>query len=160
MNYHLEHIKDFLGQEFINKTPKECYERYYEVLTKHGIREYCHIIRDREKRKIRKTRCLKCNSLLTYCQCQNLVCYDPNVQEWFVDYLYTIFLKQNKKCALTKQKISIGDDASVDRINSHLYYIEGNLQWVHKTVNQMKRGLSNEEFISWCKTISRHNVIK
>jgi len=43
--------------------------------------------------------------------------------------------------------------ASLDRINSSKGYTLDNVQWVHKTVNIMKQGLSDEDFKYWIKMI-------
>lgn len=34
--------------------------------------------------------------------------------------------------------------------------IEGNVQWVHKTINIMKQSLSDEEFIQYCRTVAKY----
>ena len=47
--------------------------------------------------------------------------------------------------------------ASLDRIDSKKAYTLDNVQWVHKTVNQMKWTLASKEFIEWCKTIAQNN---
>ena len=44
--------------------------------------------------------------------------------------------------------------ASLDRIDSSIGYIEGNVNWSHKEVNVMKLHLSNDEFIILCKEVS------
>lgn len=44
-------------------------------------------------------------------------------------------------------------NASLDRIDSLKGYAEGNVQWVHKTVDQMKWNLSQEELVKWCRLI-------
>jgi hypothetical protein len=78
-----------------------------------------------------------------------------------IKYGWDIFVKQNKKCALT------GDDlffhkscsskdrgnSSLDRINNNLGYIQDNVQWVHKDVNRMKWILSNDRFIDFCRKV-------
>ncbi len=43
--------------------------------------------------------------------------------------------------------------ASLDRIDSRLGYEPGNIQWVHKDVNQMKWHLSNDRFIEVCRAV-------
>lgn len=84
------------------------------------------------------------------------------------DYLYSLFLLQNRKCKLSNVDIKFaetcknalynrGNTASLDRIDSSKGYIDGNVQWVHKDVNLMKSTHSNEEFIAWCKLISENN---
>jgi len=86
-----------------------------------------------------------------------------------IEYIYDIFIKQQKKCALSNlditldryysiaKKGSIRQTASLDRIDSTKGYVEGNVQWVHKDVNNMKMGLGQEYFIELCKKITKHN---
>jgi hypothetical protein len=83
------------------------------------------------------------------------------------EYLWDLFLKQNKICALSGVSIVLGNrykrlttTASLDRMNSSLGYVEGNVQWVHKLINMMKRRLTNDEFLDWCKTIITYNENK
>lgn len=73
-----------------------------------------------------------------------------------IDYVANLLdKKQNGKCALTGLDISIKDKtASLDRIDSSKGYIEGNLQWLHKDVNMMKRHYSQEYFTYLCKRVS------
>lgn len=73
------------------------------------------------------------------------------------------FQKQNGKCALSGESIWFTSSyaasdgvASLDRIDSSKGYEFGNIQWVHKDINQMKWQLSQEKFIEWCKKISNH----
>jgi uncharacterized protein (DUF2342 family) len=81
------------------------------------------------------------------------------------DYLWNLYLQQNKKCVLSGQDISLvrGKDtsiqtASLDRIDSSKGYVEGNVQWVHKVVNIIKNNLSDEDFLNWCCLIVRHKI--
>ncbi|HUS50147.1 MAG TPA: hypothetical protein VMZ91_08270 [Candidatus Paceibacterota bacterium] len=81
------------------------------------------------------------------------------------EYLYNLYIKQNRKCALSGQNIylsaSITDKkentASVDRIDSSKGYIPNNLQWVHKKVNKMKWDLSQDYFIKLCEKVATNN---
>jgi hypothetical protein len=74
-------------------------------------------------------------------------------------YIWDLFLKQDRKCAFTDIEIFFPKQfrdvwtASLDRIDSSKGYIEGNVQWVHKDINVMKQDMSDEEFIEWCKKI-------
>lgn len=84
-----------------------------------------------------------------------------------IEYLYELFVSQDKKCALSGVSIylnrSLGSakidefgvrqSASVDRIDPSIGYVMGNVQWVHSTVNYMKTDLIEEEFIEWCRKI-------
>lgn len=88
--------------------------------------------------------------------------------EFLVDleYLYKVFLKQEKKCALTNMDITLHRNysqghrkeqtASVDRIDSKKGYVEGNIQWIHKDVNIMKNRYTQEYFVEICKKIAEH----
>ena len=75
------------------------------------------------------------------------------------EYLWDLFLKQDKKCALSGVLLTFGNKglpnttASLDRIDSSIGYIEGNVQWTHKNVNRAKMELSNKDFIEMCKQV-------
>jgi len=81
-------------------------------------------------------------------------------------YLENLFEQQCGRCYLSKQPLVLAKDskeyrysqtASLDRINSNLWYIEGNVAWCHKHVNLIKRDYNLEYFISLCKLINKHN---
>ena len=78
------------------------------------------------------------------------------------EYAWELFIKQDRKCALSGIELVIAGDskyntASIDRIDSSKGYEEGNVQWVHKHVNFMKRTYSQEYFIELCKKIAENN---
>ena len=86
------------------------------------------------------------------------------------DYLQDLFTKQDGKCVYTgldlhfgrspKSRLGDKDDlptASLDRIDSDLNYIKGNVQWVHKRINIMKHNSTEDEFISLCNLVVNHN---
>jgi len=82
-----------------------------------------------------------------------------------LEYLWELYLKQNKKCALTGDDICFGAfakdnsrTASLDRIDSSFGYVTGNVQWVHKTVNFAKQSLSQKEFIALCHRVATYSV--
>lgn len=82
-----------------------------------------------------------------------------------IEYAWNLFLAQNRKCKLSGLPINfaISNDkfsattASLDRIDSKVNYIEGNVQWVHKKVNIMKNVYEQQEFIDLCKLIATNN---
>lgn len=75
-------------------------------------------------------------------------------------YLWDLFLLQGRKCAISGIELDFGKgkngmfrSASLDRIDSKLPYIKGNVQWVDRRINVMKQELSNEEFVSLVRKI-------
>lgn len=78
------------------------------------------------------------------------------------EYIWEVFENQDKKCVLSGLDIVFCSDsnkrheqtASIDRINSNVGYVPGNIQIVHKVVNQMKSYLTDEEFIAFCNLVA------
>lgn len=85
-----------------------------------------------------------------------------------IEDLWQLFLKQNKKCALSGLDLNFSitrkdktlQTASVDRIHRGLGYVKGNIQWVHKRINLMKNILSDKDFIFFCQMVSNKNKNK
>ena len=74
--------------------------------------------------------------------------------------IWNLFLKQDKKCNLTSLPLRFSSSyhssdgtASLDRINSKLGYVKGNIQWVHKDINQMKMDMDEKYFVELCRKI-------
>lgn len=81
-----------------------------------------------------------------------------------IEYLWKLFLSQDKKCKLSGLTISLdpiyssgNQTASLDRIEPSIGYIEGNVQWVHKNVNWIKQDFNDTEFLEYIKIIYKHN---
>jgi hypothetical protein len=78
-----------------------------------------------------------------------------------IEYLWNLFLNQNKKCALTDITIHLNDKcddrkyktATLDRIDSRLGYIKDNVQWVHRDINKMKSNLPEDYFFKLCELV-------
>lgn len=71
------------------------------------------------------------------------------------DFLWSLFVQQKRKCALTGLDISFEDrTASLDRIDSQKGYTRENVQWVHKDVNRMKNEFSLARFVEVCKRVA------
>lgn len=76
-----------------------------------------------------------------------------------IKYAWDIFLKQDRKCAISGLPLSFNKNnkdtymTSLDRINPNLGYIFNNVQWVVLEINYMKRSMADVEFISLCKII-------
>lgn len=84
-----------------------------------------------------------------------------------IEYLWDLFIKQDKKCALSGLELSFSKtrkdtkskSVSIDRIDSNIGYVKDNVQWVHKIVNIMKNKLDEQDFIFYCNKISEHNKL-
>jgi hypothetical protein len=77
------------------------------------------------------------------------------------DYIAELLIEQDFKCSLTGWDIhamEINSPASLDRIDSSLGYIQGNLQWVTSRVNMMKQQYTQQDFIDVCVAVA--NKIK
>lgn len=80
-----------------------------------------------------------------------------------IEYAWKLFQSQNRKCALTGLELNFNDSfrtqsskiASLDRIDSSVGYIEGNVQWIHKVINYVKSNMDNEMFIAMCQLVSK-----
>lgn len=77
-------------------------------------------------------------------------------------YAWDLFLSQEKRCFFTNELLVLTDHqgqntASLDRIDNTEGYVPGNVRWVHKIVNMMKRTYSDEHFIHWCKLVAKAN---
>jgi hypothetical protein len=82
-----------------------------------------------------------------------------------IEEAWDIYLKQNKKCALSGVDLIIYPNndrskiqtASPDRIDSSKGYTKDNFQWVHKRVNRIKNILSTDELLFWVNKIHKNN---
>lgn len=75
-----------------------------------------------------------------------------------LEYLWEIFVAQDRRCALSGQIIFFNQNgettASLDRIDSSKGYEIGNVQWVHKQINRMKSNLIDRDFYDICATVA------
>lgn len=79
-----------------------------------------------------------------------------------IEFANKLFEEQKGLCALTGIKLIMpkytskrgfdrkNSNASLDRIDSTKGYTEDNVQWVHKKINMMKQGYTQQEFIELC----------
>lgn len=82
-----------------------------------------------------------------------------------IEYVWKLFLKQKRRCALTGLLLTMSrarksHTASLDRIRSDRGYVAGNVQWVHKEVNMMKRTMSQTRFVEMCGLVAAHKCRK
>lgn len=69
---------------------------------------------------------------------------------------WDLFLRQDKKCALSGLPLILSyteKNASLDRIDSSIGYVEGNVQWTLIELNYMKYRLTQERFLELCKAV-------
>lgn len=77
------------------------------------------------------------------------------------EYIWKLYISQNRKCALSGREIGweksgLTHSISIDRIDSGIGYIEGNIQLVHKDLNTMKHVFSQKRFIELCEMVVRY----
>jgi hypothetical protein len=86
--------------------------------------------------------------------------YRNLIYELSPQYLWNIYLKQNRRCALSGINIYFGvrveQTASLDRIDNSIGYIEGNVQWIHKDINKIRGEYNLEYFITICTNIANY----
>lgn len=78
-----------------------------------------------------------------------------------LDFLDALWKEQGGRCAYTNLELTFGSNAeqgtaSLDRIDSSGDYAEGNVQFVHKTINKMKWDLTDMEFRNFCVLVAKN----
>ena len=82
-----------------------------------------------------------------------------------LDQLVELWLMQDGRCAISGVVLTHHNDgsglkdfnASIDRIDSNLGYIPGNVQLVAYRANMLKQALSTDMLYWWVKTIYQHS---
>ncbi len=83
-----------------------------------------------------------------------------------IEYIWDMYLKQDRKCNLSgtpikfyrnPSKDSKPQTASLDRIDNDKGYTPDNVQLLHKKINFMKHVSKQEDFINYCKMIADKN---
>lgn len=79
-----------------------------------------------------------------------------------IKQMWELFLKQERKCVLSGVLLSFPSrqndhtgTASLDRIDSAVGYVLGNVQWVHKDINKMKNSFNQDYFLGMCRRVAR-----
>lgn len=80
-------------------------------------------------------------------------------------FIWSLYLKQKKKCALSNWDIEFSlqngySTASIDRIDSSKGYLKNNVQLVHKLINRCKLNYSEDFFIKMCRDVSKNKIEK
>lgn len=71
-------------------------------------------------------------------------------------FLWDLYIKQDKKCAITGITIDLDTDGSLDRIDSSRGYVKNNVWWTTKNINKMKLDFSLKEFVQLCEYVARN----
>jgi Probable Zinc-ribbon domain len=85
-----------------------------------------------------------------------------------IEYAWELFLKQNRKCALSGEPLTmwgkienkLSGNASLDRIDSSKGYLIGNVQWIDKKLQHIKTKLADNEFIAICQKVAAYQIEK
>lgn len=72
------------------------------------------------------------------------------------EYLWSLYLSQEKRCAITGDNLPNIQKASLDRIDSKIGYVEGNVQWVTSQANKCKHVLSMSELYEFAQKVLNH----
>lgn len=72
------------------------------------------------------------------------------------EYLNKLWEEQDGICVYSGRALTIGKDASIDRIDSSKGYIPRNVQWVHIDINRAKWEQSEESFLEMCRQVEKH----
>lgn len=73
-----------------------------------------------------------------------------------IEYLWKLYVAQDRKCAITGDELPSIQKASLDRIDSKIGYIEGNVQWVTSQANKCKHVLSMSELYEFAHKVLNH----
>lgn len=105
----------------------------------------------------------------SYWQCLKRGAHTRKIQfNITLEYIWDLYEKQNKQCALTglpikfqktyyKKHFNKLQTASIDRIDNNIGYIEGNCQLIYKQVNFMKHRHLQEDFILIANMIAKQH---
>lgn len=85
-----------------------------------------------------------------------------------LQYAWSVLQSQNGVCALSGTQISTVSPtprryygtASLDRIDNTKGYVEGNVWWVHKDINIMKKDHSVEYFLKMCQNVVNSTCLR
>ena len=88
--------------------------------------------------------------------------------EWnlTIEHLDNLYDFQQQRCALSGAALTLdhgqnngvdNGNASLDRIDSDVGYVVGNVQFVTKDINMGKQKLSNADFVEMCRQVALFN---
>ena len=71
------------------------------------------------------------------------------------EYLWNLYLNQNKKCKYTLVPLKSIAKASLDRVDNNKGYVKGNVVWFLPEINRMKMDLTLKRFKELCSLIAK-----
>lgn len=80
-----------------------------------------------------------------------------------IEFLCELWQQQGGRCALSGMRMEFAEcatctrTASLDRIDSEIGYEPGNVQWLHRDINQIKSDHEQAEFIRLCRLVAERN---
>ena len=74
------------------------------------------------------------------------------------EQLWAKWVEQEGCCAYTGWPLEHGVNASIDRIDSTVGYLLGNVHWVHRDVNWAKRDFTERYFLTLCAAVAGAGV--
>ena len=94
------------------------------------------------------------------------LCTKAKKRKWEIDfdhsYLLEVWNKQNGSCAYTGLplllKANHPESVSLDRIDSQIGYLKGNVQLICFVVNKMKQEFSEDQFFYYCSLITNNKM--
>ena len=99
--------------------------------------------------------------IIKHCATKRNLSFDITPQQ-----INDLYIKQDKKCALTGWPIILGsrkrkeDTASLDRIDGSKGYSIDNVQWVNREINRLKNNWSDSRFIELCEAVTNYSKSK
>lgn len=73
---------------------------------------------------------------------------------------WKIYMKQKRKCALSGEDIVMGENASLDRIDSSKDYTVDNIHWVTAEHNVSKMDFTLDRYVEMSKHVTLHKAKK
>lgn len=89
-----------------------------------------------------------------------------------IEYVWNLYVQQKGLCIYTGMPITLvrpvgehsrrtnADMASLDRIDSSIGYLKGNVQWVHKDINRMKQIFTHSQFVKYCQLVAQNHPLE
>lgn len=82
--------------------------------------------------------------------------------------VWDLFVQQDRRCVFTGKLLSMSGkrdgqpsgDAALDLIDPGKGYVAGNIQWIDKRLQYIKKEMSDAEFIDLCEDVAAYQVLR